>query len=68
MLATAPPAVPVAPLARWRSELESGRRDLEREFRVHRVARRLLAAQARLTDRILRGLWWLRTGASLSAF
>jgi [protein-PII] uridylyltransferase len=57
VLATAPPAVSAAPLARWRRELESGRRDLEREFRAHGVARRLLAAQARLTDRILRGLW-----------
>jgi [protein-PII] uridylyltransferase len=57
VLATASSAVSVAPAARWRRELDDGRRALEAQFRVHRQPRRLLAAQARLTDRVLRGLW-----------
>ena len=46
-----------APVARWKHELDTGRRELESAYRIHRGPRRLLAGQARLTDRILRGLW-----------
>jgi [protein-PII] uridylyltransferase len=41
----------------WKRELEAGRRELEQAYGRHRRPRRLLAAQARLTDRVLRGLW-----------
>ncbi|HEX9275488.1 MAG TPA: nucleotidyltransferase domain-containing protein, partial [Casimicrobiaceae bacterium] len=46
-----------APVARWKHELDAGRRELEAAYRIHRRPRRLFAGQARLTDRILRGLW-----------
>jgi [protein-PII] uridylyltransferase len=46
-----------APVARWRYELDVGRRELEGAYRIYRRPRRLLAGQARLTDRVLRGLW-----------
>src|SRR5207249_11847360 len=38
-------------------DLDPGRRELESAYRINRGPRRLLAGQARLTDRILRGLW-----------
>ena len=57
MLATAPTAVATAQVARWRRELDAGRCALEEQFRSHRKARRLLAEQSRLTDRVLCGLW-----------
>ncbi|HSS69444.1 MAG TPA: [protein-PII] uridylyltransferase [Casimicrobiaceae bacterium] len=57
MVATAPTAVATPPVARWRRELDAGRRALEAQFRSHRQARRLLAEQSRLTDRVLCGLW-----------
>ena len=57
MLAPAPTAVATAAAARWRRELDAGRRALETDFRQHRRARRLLAGQSRLTDRVLCGLW-----------
>ena len=41
----------------WKRELDCGQRALELAYRRHRRPRRLLAAQARLTDRVLRGLW-----------
>ncbi len=43
--------------APWKRELEAGRRALEAAYRLQRQPRRLLAAQTRLTDRVLRGLW-----------
>ena len=43
--------------ARWRREIEDGRRELEVSYRAHRSPRKLLASQARLTDRVLCGLW-----------
>jgi [protein-PII] uridylyltransferase len=45
------------PVARWKRQLDIGRRELERAYRVHRRPRRLLAGQTRLTDTVLRGLW-----------
>src|SRR5215472_18340062 len=56
VLAT-PTVAPIAPFTRWKRELDAGRRALEADFRSHRQPRRLLAAQTRLTDRVLRGLW-----------
>ena len=55
--ATAPSPVPTGPVARWKRELDTGRRALEAEFRAHSEPRRLLVALTRLTDRVLRGLW-----------
>jgi [protein-PII] uridylyltransferase len=55
--APAPDRAANAPIARWRGELDAGRRELEAAYRRHRRPRRLLAGQARLTDRVLRGLW-----------
>ncbi|MDQ2963528.1 MAG: nucleotidyltransferase domain-containing protein, partial [Pseudomonadota bacterium] len=46
-----------APAARWKHELATGRRELERAYRIHLRPQRLLAGQARLTDKVLRGLW-----------
>src|SRR5437773_4911396 len=46
-----------APAARWKQELDAGRRTLEAAYREHGLPRRLLVAQSRLTDRVLRGLW-----------
>jgi [protein-PII] uridylyltransferase len=43
--------------AAWKRELDTGRRELEAAYRTQRRPRPLLAAQARLTDRVLRGLW-----------
>jgi [protein-PII] uridylyltransferase len=43
--------------APWKRELDAGRRELEAAYRTQRRPRRLLRAQARLTDRVLRGLW-----------
>jgi len=57
VLVTEPTAVATAPVVRWRRELDAGRRALEAQFRSHRQARRLLAEQSRLTDRVLCGLW-----------
>jgi [protein-PII] uridylyltransferase len=44
-------------VAPWKRELDAGRRALEVLYRGQRRPRRLLTAQARLTDRIVRGLW-----------
>jgi [protein-PII] uridylyltransferase len=44
-------------VARWKHELDDGRRNLEAAYRAHRSPRKLLAGQARLTDRVLCGLW-----------
>jgi [protein-PII] uridylyltransferase len=57
VLATLPSIAADVPVAHWKRELEAGRRALETAFRAHRRAERLLGGQARLTDRILRGLW-----------
>ena len=57
MLSTATSVLPATPVTRWKRELEAGRRAIGAEFRTHRLARRLLTAQTRLTDRVLRGLW-----------
>ena len=46
-----------APAARWKQELDAGRRALESAYREHGQPHRLLVAQARLTDRVLQGLW-----------
>jgi [protein-PII] uridylyltransferase len=46
-----------APAARWKQELDAGRRAIETAYREHGQPHRLLVAQARLTDRVLRGLW-----------
>ncbi|HEV2977685.1 MAG TPA: [protein-PII] uridylyltransferase [Casimicrobiaceae bacterium] len=43
--------------APWKRELDAGQRELEAAYRAGLRPRRLLAAQARLTDRVLRGLW-----------
>jgi [protein-PII] uridylyltransferase len=43
--------------APWKRELDAGRRELEAAYRTQCRPRRLLVAQARLTDRVLRGLW-----------
>ena len=45
------------PATRWKQELDAGRRALAAAYRTHGQPYRLLAAQARLTDRVLRGLW-----------
>jgi [protein-PII] uridylyltransferase len=52
-------AVPdrTAPVARWKRELDAGRRALQAAYSKHGHPSRLLIAQARLTDRVLRGLW-----------
>ena len=57
VVASAPGRAANAPVARWKHEVDAGRRELEAAYRIHRRPRRLLARQARLTDRILRGLW-----------
>jgi [protein-PII] uridylyltransferase len=57
VLATLPSVRAEAPIARWKRELEAGRRGLESAFRAHPRVERLLGGQVRLTDRILRGLW-----------
>jgi [protein-PII] uridylyltransferase len=41
----------------WKLELEAGRRALELANRKQPQLRRLLSGQARLTDRVLRGIW-----------
>jgi [protein-PII] uridylyltransferase len=58
-LSTALAALPnrPAPVARWKRELEAGRRALRAAYLEHGQPTRLLVAQARLTDRVLRGLW-----------
>ncbi|HEX8011607.1 MAG TPA: [protein-PII] uridylyltransferase [Casimicrobiaceae bacterium] len=53
----APDRIASAPAGRWKHELEAGRRALQASYREHGRPRRLLVAQARLTDRVLRGLW-----------
>src|ERR1043166_877427 len=52
-------AVPTraSPVARWKRELDAGREALQAAYREHGEPHRLLVAQAKLTDRILRGLW-----------
>ena len=50
------PARP-SPVARWKRELDAGRDRLHAGYRRHGDPRRLLVAQTRLTDRVLRGLW-----------
>ena len=57
VVAPAPGRAANAPAARWKHELAAGRRELEGAYRIHRRPQRLLAGQARLTDRVLRGLW-----------
>jgi [protein-PII] uridylyltransferase len=57
VLATAPVPAPSAPSARWKRELEAGCGALASQFRKDRQAGRLLVAQTRLVDRVLRGLW-----------
>ena len=52
-------AVPAraSPVVRWKRELDAGRGALRAAYLQHREPRRLLVAQAKLTDRILRALW-----------
>jgi [protein-PII] uridylyltransferase len=52
-------AVPArsSPIARWKRELDAGREALQAAYRKHGEPHRLLVAQAKLTDRVLRGLW-----------
>ena len=57
VLVSAPERSANAPAARWKQELDAGRRTLEAAYREHGLPRRLLVAQTRLTDRVLRGLW-----------
>jgi [protein-PII] uridylyltransferase len=57
VVAPAPDRSASAPAARWKRELDAGRSALETAYRAHRQPQRLLAAQARLTDGVLRGLW-----------
>ena len=57
VLVSAPERSANAPAARWKQELDAGRRTLEAAYREHGLPRRLLIAQTRLTDRVLRGLW-----------
>lgn len=58
-MSTALAALPdrTAPVARWKRELEAGRRAVRAAYLEHGQPLRLLVAQARLTDRVLRGLW-----------
>ncbi len=56
-LVSAPDRSASAPAARWKHELDAGRRALEAAYREHGLPHRLVVAQARLTDRVLRGLW-----------
>jgi [protein-PII] uridylyltransferase len=46
-----------APVARWKRELDTGRASLRAWYLKHGQPHRLLVAQSRLTDRVLRGLW-----------
>ena len=46
-----------APVERWKRELAAGRDSLRAAYAGHPRPHRLLTAQARLADRILRGLW-----------
>ncbi len=57
VLASVPDRSANAPAARWKQELDAGRRALEAAYRAHGQPHRLLVAQARLTDCVLRGLW-----------
>lgn len=57
VLARAADRVADTAAAPWKRALDAGRRELELAYRRHRRPRRLLTAQARLTDRVLRGLW-----------
>ena len=45
------------PAARWKRELDAGRRVLRAAYGQHGQPNRLLVAQTRLADRVLRGLW-----------
>ncbi|HTS23516.1 MAG TPA: [protein-PII] uridylyltransferase [Casimicrobiaceae bacterium] len=55
--AVASAAERAAPVSRWKRELDAGREALRAAYREHGQPHRLLAAQARLADRVLRGLW-----------
>ena len=57
MLAALPSVAAESPVAHWKRELEAGRRALEGAFRAQRRVEPLLTGQAKLTDRVLRGLW-----------
>jgi [protein-PII] uridylyltransferase len=57
VVAPVPDRAANAPIARWKRELDAGRRELEAAYRSQRRPQRLLAGQARLTDKVLRGLW-----------
>ncbi len=57
VLVSAPERSANAPAARWKQELDAGRRTLQAAYREHGLPRRLLVAQTRLTDRVLQGLW-----------
>jgi [protein-PII] uridylyltransferase len=56
-LATALPTTGGASAARWKRELASGREAIRAAFVEDHAPHRLLAAQSRLVDRVLRGLW-----------
>ena len=56
-LATALQPTGGASAARWKRELASGREAIRAAFVEDHAPHRLLAAQSRLVDRVLRGLW-----------
>jgi [protein-PII] uridylyltransferase len=56
-LAAALPPTAVARAARWKRELALGRAAIRAAFDQNQAPQRLLAAQSRLVDRVLRGLW-----------
>jgi [protein-PII] uridylyltransferase len=56
-LATALPPAGAASAARWKRELAVGREAIRAAFVEDHAPHRLLAAQSRLVDRVLRGLW-----------
>jgi [protein-PII] uridylyltransferase len=61
-LAAAPAAAANPVVARWKARLVAGRAALESAFAADPQPKRLLARQAALVDRIVRGLW-LEVGA-----
>jgi len=56
-LATALPPAGAASAARWKRELAVGREAIRAAFVKDHAPHRLQAAQSRLVDRVLRGLW-----------
>ena len=66
-LATRLPPTGDASAARWKRELAEGREAIRAAFVADHAPHRLLAAQAQLVDRVLRGLW-ADIGATIQRF